>query len=80
MWEVTVYKDYGYNVTSFSKTFEEEDDAYDFFEGELREEFEIEIIEGLLTDQEFQDMINKGEYKYTDDKREIYISINERKK
>lgn len=77
MWEVTIYKDYGYDIVSYSKLFNNEWNAYDFFEEEIKDEFRSEIREGLVSDQEIQNIINNDYYRFESDNKEILISIKE---
>lgn len=77
MWIVNIYKDKYNGLTSYSKVFDEEEDAFDFFEAEIKEEFDYEIKNGLVTDQEIQNIISNQNYTYEDDKEEIMMSIKE---
>jgi len=76
-WIVNIYKDDRGSLTSYSRAFKDEDDAYDFFELEIKDEFLYEIQQGLVTDQEIQNIISNNMYRYEDDNKEIEISIAE---
>ena len=77
MWVVTIYRDYGYHGENYSKSFDEEDEAYDYFEEEIRNEFDSEIEQGLIVDQEIQNILDNGIYRYETEKIEILIQIEE---
>ena len=77
MWIITVYKDYGNHGENFSKQFIEESDAEEFLEMEIKSEFDFEITEGLITDQEVQNMINNRGYIYFDQNKEVSIIMEE---
>lgn len=77
MWKVTIYKDYGYDIINYSKTFIDEDNAYDFFSNEIKNEFDSEIEQGLISDQEIQNIINNDYYRFESEDKEILIHIEE---
>lgn len=78
MWLVKIHRDIvGKSLVSYSKIFDDEDEAYDFFEEEVKDEFRNEIKEGLVTDQEIQNIINNEMYFYDTDSKEILIRIEE---
>lgn len=75
MWSVHIFRDNGYSTENFTKKFEEEDDAYDFFSDEVKGEFDSEIESGLVSDQEIQNIINNSIYTYSDEKYDVTISL-----
>lgn len=77
MWVITVYKDYGNHGENFSKTFKDETLADEFFELEIRNEFDYEIEHGLVSDQEIQNIINARSYIFYSDEKEITITMEE---
>lgn len=75
MWTVTVYRDNGFSGENYSKQFDNEEDAYEFFDSEIRIEFEEEIEQGLVSDNELQNIINAGIYTYENDAYEVTITL-----
>lgn len=75
MWAVTVYRDNGYSEENYSKQFDDEDDAINFFSDEVKYEFDEEIESGLVSDQEIQNIINQGIYIYESDAYDVTISL-----
>lgn len=75
MWIVRVYKDTPYNLTNYSKVFKYEDDALEYFDDEIREEFNHEIREGLVSDQELTNIVDSGFYFFSNEDKEIQISL-----
>ena len=77
MYLVTIYKDLGYDIVNYSKSFKTEDDAYDMYEEEILKEFDYEIENGLISNQELQNILNSYYYDYYSDEREILIKLEE---
>lgn len=77
MWTVTVYRDNGYSGENYAKNFEDEDEALDFFAEEVKDEFREEIEEGLVSDQEIQNIVNNNIYTYDSEDYEVTISLEE---
>lgn len=77
MWIVSVYRDLGYSIENYNKYFKDEDKAYDHFDVEIKKEFEFEIAEGFVSDQEIQNIINAGRYRYENDEKQVLIYIEE---
>ena len=75
MWTVTVYKDNGYGGENYTKRFYEEDNALEFFSEEIKDEFRDEIEQGLVSDQEIQNIINNNIYTYDSEDYEVSISL-----
>ncbi|AGO48996.1 hypothetical protein N356_gp103 [Cellulophaga phage phi14:2] len=75
MWIVTVYRDNGYSGENYTKKFDDEDDAIDFFTEEVKDEFREEIEEGLVSDQEIQNIVNNNIYTYDSEDYEVTISL-----
>lgn len=75
MWTVTVYREDGYDIESYTKRFYEEDNALEFFEEEVKDEFRNEIEKGLISDQEIQNIINNNIYTYDSEEYEVTISL-----
>lgn len=76
MWTVTIYRDNGYSGENYTKHFKKEEDAYNYFEEEIKIEFEEEIEEGLVSPQEIQNILNNNIYRYENDKYEVVISLD----
>lgn len=74
-WIVSVYRDLGYSIEQYTKHFKDEADAYNLFEEEIKSEFEYEIAEALVSDQEIQNILNAERYRYETDNKQILISI-----
>jgi hypothetical protein len=75
LWIVTIYRDNGYSGENYVKKFDTEDEAYDFFSEEVKSEFTEEIEDGLVSDQEVQNIINNGIYTYESEAYEVTITL-----
>jgi len=76
-WEVKINKDNGYEQTNYSAEFIDEQEAEDYFKLLITDEFDSEITEGLVSDQEIQNIVNNRYYFYENNQREILIELKE---
>lgn len=75
MWIVTVYRDNNYSIESYDKTFSEQVDAESFFADEIKHEFDDQIENGTISNQEVQDIINTAFYTYEDEDYQVSITL-----
>jgi len=77
MYKVIKYKEGSGIFINIEKEIINEDEAYEYFEELIREELEYEIGEGLLSDQELQNIYANMDYRYEDENNVILLQIEE---
>lgn len=77
MYKVIKYKEGKGVFVNIEKEIVDEEKAYDFFEELVREELEYEIGEGLISDQELQNIYSNMNYRFEDEMNIVLLQIEE---
>lgn len=77
MYKVIKFKEGRGVFINLEKDIADEEKAYDLFEELVREELEYEIGEGLISDQELQNIYSNMSYRFENEKETVFLQIEE---
>lgn len=75
MYKITKYKESPDIFINLEKIIKDEEKAHDYFEEIVREELDYEIEEGLISDQELQNIYSNMTYRFEDETNITFLEI-----